>query len=800
MSTSSIKKTIPESDLVDQNDNYSVNTVDDDNHSVYSAGSFDEEEEIQSVGTDEKIAPVRKQPWRVILMLSFSSLGAIYGDLGTSPLYTLNSIKYKSLPPNKDDVYGAVSVIFYLFTIIVIVKYVFIVLVIGDNNGEGGQVAIYAKIARHLNIGPKGVQIPGGSNEISDLQLLSRQDTTASASSNNSTTSRINQIKQHPTMIKIVQMFILGACFIGCSLVISDGLLTPTASILSAVGGIQVAQPSFTNVLAVSEVILIVLFTIQQFGSNKISFTFAPIIFIWMIGLIICGIYNIVKYHPGIFAALSPYYAIKILKEGGIDVFGGAMLAITGTEAMFADLGHFGRLPIQLTLGGFVYPALILCYLGQAAYLIEHPQAYTNPFFLSIPGGTSGGVYWVMFVLATLATIIASQALILSVFSILGQLINLDCFPKLKITHVSSKYHGKVYIGVINWILMVGVMLTMAGFQNSNNTTAAYGLGITLDLFVTSTLIIICMFYVYNWNIIWPILYCSIFIPLELCLIIANMKKVPHGAWFPIMISGLLTSFLLVWRWCRSRKVQQEFQSKIKIGELYPYFNKPRITTLDLNNKDSSQDEIDQTFGKLDVNTTRFGHTSSLVKTEGLGVMYVDSLLTNSPNTLPQLYGKLVSTFVSIPNNFVFCGIRVLSLPYIGEEERILMAPMKLPGHYKCVLRFGYMEDIKVDKELMMVIMKNIPVLSNLNDEQLEKYPIIHIFENDLIRSHEYQPINNRVKNMFKKIGWFFRMMTINHFYSPLNSLTQEYGRFLKVEDEVEEREKKIFIGGIARM
>ncbi|EGW30828.1 uncharacterized protein SPAPADRAFT_72742 [Spathaspora passalidarum NRRL Y-27907] len=764
MSTSSVKKIIPENELVDQNDNYN---------------------------SDEKTAPVKKQPWREILMLSFSSLGAIYGDLGTSPLYTLNSIKYKQLPPSRDDIYGAVSVIFYVFTIIVIIKYVFIVLVIGPNNGEGGQVAIYAKIARHLNIGPKGVQIPGGANEDSDLQLLSRQDTTASSVV--TTVSRIERIKQHPTMISLVQIFILGACFVGCALVVSDGLLTPTASILSAVGGIQVAQPSFTNVLAVSEVILIVLFAIQQFGSNKISFTFAPIIFIWMIGLIICGIYNIAKYHPAIFSALSPYYAIKILREGGIDVFGGAMLAITGTEAMFADIGHFGRLPIQLTLGGFVYPALILCYLGQAAYLVGHPEAYVNPFFLSIPGGTGGGVYWVMFVLATLATIIASQALILSVFSIISQLINLDCFPKLKITHVSSDYAGKVYIGVINWMLMIGVMLTMAGFQNSNNTTAAYGLGITLDLFVTSTLIMICMFYVYNWNIIWPILYCLIFVPLEMCLIIANMKKVPHGAWFPIMVAGLLTSFLIVWRWCRSRKVEQEYSSKIRIGDLYPYFNGPKVTTLDLNNKNVSHEDIKQ-VGKTDVNT-RFGNLT-LVKHEGLGIMYVDSLLTNSPNTLPQLYAKLVSTFVSIPSNFVFCGIRVLSIPYVPEEERVLMAPMKLPGHYKCVLRFGYMEDIKVDKKLVSHIMNNIPAISVLNEDQLTSYPMMHIFENDLIRCHEYQPS----KNVFTKVGRFIRMLTINHFFSPLNSLTQEYGRFLKLANEDEEREKKIFIGGVARI
>lgn len=195
----------------------------------------------------------------------------------------------------------------------------------------------------------------------------------------------------------------------------SDGLLTPTTSVLSAIGGIQVAIPSFKYVLEISEVILIVLFVAQQFGASKISFTFAPIIFLWMIGLLLCGIYNIAKHHPGIFAALSPYYAIKSLKSGSIDVFAGVMLSITGTEALFSDVSLVGRLPIQLTMCCFIYPSLMLCYLGQAAYLVKHPDAYTNPFFLSLPGGN--GIYWTMFVLATLATIIASQALILLVFN-----------------------------------------------------------------------------------------------------------------------------------------------------------------------------------------------------------------------------------------------------------------------------------------------------------------------------------------------------------------------------------------------
>ncbi|CAK9435818.1 uncharacterized protein LODBEIA_P04890 [Lodderomyces beijingensis] len=793
----------------DQTDNVSINTAElyhglqDGDHYNHDDTFEDEITPEEEASATTELPRTKRQPWKEIFMLSFSSLGAIYGDLGTSPLYVLNSIKYSETPPNREDIYGAISVIFYLFTIIVIFKYVCIVLVLGPNNGEGGQVAIYAKIARYLKIGPKGVTIPGGSKETSDLQLLTRQDTTASSVA--SVISRINQIKQHPTMVKVVQLSILSACFLGCSLVMSDGLLTPTTSVLSAIGGIQVAVPSFNSVLAVSEVILIALFVIQQLGSNKISFLFAPIIFVWLMGLMVCGIYNIVKFHPGIFAALSPYYAIKLLKKGGVDVFSGAMLAITGTEAMFADIGHFGKLPIQLTLGGFVYPALMLCYLGQGAYIIKYPDAYINPFFLSLPGGTGSGIYWFMFVFATLSTIIASQALILSVFSIISQLINLDCFPKLKIVHTSSHYAGKVYIPTINWILMIGVICTTAGFKNSNNVTAAYGLGISLDFIVTSFLLIICMFYVYNANVIWPILFLLIFVPLEACMVIANLKKVPHGAWFPVLMAGLFFIFLSVWRWARSKKVNHEYAQRIRIDELFPFFAAKSITVNlnpNANSRANSTTAVGENVTIYEKNEVKciFG-TQELQKHHGIGFMYVDSMLSGSPNSLPELYGKLVKSFVSIPSNFIFVGIRVLSIPYVGEEDRILMAPMKLTDHYKCILRFGFMEDIQITKELSWSIMQRIPRLTTLSTDQLEQMPTLHFFENDLIKCHEYKPSSKwKFVRFLGKSRHLVRKLVIEHFFSPLYSITQEYGRFLKCDDGKQEQDDKIFLGGIARI
>nr|P50505.2 RecName: Full=High affinity potassium transporter [Schwanniomyces occidentalis]AAB17122.2 high affinity potassium transporter [Schwanniomyces occidentalis] len=788
----------------------------------------DEESEPQS-STTESMLKAKKQSWRQVLMLGFSSLGAIYGDIGTSPLYVLNSIKYPNSSPTEEDIYGAISIIFYLFTFIVIFKYILIVLFLGTNDGEGGQVAIYAKIARSLKIGPKGVHIPG-SPEKTDLELLARAETSSSFKSSNLFLNKASGFKTNPKLIKFISKFILFGCFFGCSLVMSDGLLTPTTSVLSAIAGIQIANPSFNDVLAVSEVVLIVLFLIQQFGSNKISFTFAPIIFLWLIGLIISGIYNIVKFHPAVFKSLSPYYAIQLLKHSGIDVFSGAMLSITGTEAMFADVGHFGRLPIQLTLTLFVYPALIICYLGQGAYIIKHPEALSNPFFYSIPGGLNSWIYWVMFVLATLSTIIASQALILGVFSITSQLINLDCFPNFKIIHVSKKYAGKVYIPAINWLLMIGVCATTAGFKNSNNVTAAYGLGITLDFLVTSSLIMVCMTYVYNWNILIPITYALIFLPLEVIMVISNLKKITHGAWFPLMMSGIFMMFLSFWRWARSRKVNQDFKTRIRIGDLYPELKKqpPQSETVDLNDRgrpmsivNSSNEELVEygvTLPKiLKTNNnqlkvqSKFG-LMNLKKYDGIAIMYNDSSVhtLNSPNTVPQVYGKLVSSFSSIPSVFIFCSIRVLSIPTVPNDERVLIGSMKIPGHYRCIIRYGFMEEILIDKELNNHILNSIPDINelaikfNLNNKCILTkpctIPILHIFENNLIRSHDYSSEEHETKNPLVKCKRFIRKILINHIFSPIYSDFQSNGKFLKISDEDEESEKKMFLGGVVRI
>lgn len=792
------------------------------NNTIAVVEEVNADQDFEKGTTDYESSYIKKLNTRQVLTLGFSTLGAIYGDIGTSPLYVLNSIKYPDADNmTKDDILGAISIIFYLFTFIVIFKYVCIVLFIGPNNGEGGQVAIYAKICRFLKIGLKGIHIPG-SPEKSDMELLTRQDTSASWKSTRSDVSRFSkmserlaELKNKPSTLRFISKLILVLCFLGCALLFSDGLLTPTTSVLSAVGGIQIAKPSFSNnnVLAVSEVILFLLFAVQQFGSHKISFSFAPIVFLWMIGLLVCGIYNLVHWGPGIFRALSPYYAIQLLKKQGIDVMSGAMLAITGTEAMFADVGHFGRLPIQLTLGCFVYPCLIITYLGQGAFLLHNLDKISNPFYYSIPGGTNSAPYWIMFVLAILATIIASQALILGVFSIVTQLINLDCFPKFKIVHVSKEHIGKVYIPGVNWLLMVGVLLTTAGFKTSANVTASYGLGISLDFTVTSILLVILMVYVYEVNILIPIVYALIFLSLEATLVIANLKKVPHGAWFTIMMCVIFFSFLSFWRWARQLKLQYDLKSNVRIGDLYPQLKpRPAVITVDLQNNSSAvttdpnipnvnEEEVvlkDMFSESLKV-ASKFGKLL-LRKYDGVAFMYNDSpyYVMRSPNSVPNIYAQMVRSFVSLPRVFIFCYIRVLSIPSVPPEDRILLGCVKdIPDHYKCVLRFGYSDNVVIDADIIRAISDELPLIEGI---PVEDWSTLHIFENNRIFSRD-RAVEEGSTNIFMRFLYGIRKVGINLVFSPLHLMfLQNYDSNVKFEDDSEEVDRKLYLGRIVKI
>ncbi|OBA28017.1 potassium transporter [Hanseniaspora valbyensis NRRL Y-1626] len=552
----------------------------------------------------------------------------IYGDLGTSPLYVYSTI-FADYTPGDNEIYGAMSCIFWLFTIVVIFKYSLIVLNLGPFKKEGGQIAIYVKLIRYLRI--KKFNRNTGINEddydeveYSDLEeedddgkKKEEQDLEAQHDQT-SLSSKISQKSIHddgvvsfdvasmksgmfyykPTFIhKMLSHFLIFCCFLGCSLVLSDGLLTPTTSVLSAVAGISIPVPALsTYVMPISVVILLLLFSMQRFGSGKVSMIFAPIIFVWLITIFVIGIINIIKYDSSVFKSLNPAYAVKFLHKKSFFELGSVLLSITGCEAMFADVGHFNQISIQCTLIFLVYPCLMITYLGQTAFLLNHNDADTisELFFNSIPGGN--GFYWFVFIIATLATIIASQALILSVFSILKQLIKLKYFPNFKIIQTSKQHKGQIYIPLANWILMIAVCLTTVGFRNSNNVTAAYGTGISIDFCVTTALITFCIIYIYNKHVIWALLFLCVFGSLDTTLMIATMKKVPTGAWFPLVVCFICVLFLYLYNRHVGKKerelqdlIWKQYQKQQNEGEVLEILD---VCDIKLNNNVTVDDKI----------------------------------------------------------------------------------------------------------------------------------------------------------------------------------------------------------------
>ncbi|KAL6925425.1 hypothetical protein ACO0SA_000020 [Hanseniaspora valbyensis] len=556
--------------------------------------------------------------------------GVIYGDLGTSPLYVYSTI-FEEYTPDDNEIYWELCPVSF----VVIFKYSLIVLNLGPFKKEGGQIAIYVKLIRYLRIKKfnrntiidendydevdysdleeeEEEQQGGGEREEKGEHDLEAQHDQVSL------TSKISQKSYHddgvvsfdvasmksgmfyykPTFIhKMLSHFLIFCCFLGCSLVLSDGLLTPTTSVLSAVAGLSIPVPALSEyVMPISVVILLVLFAMQRFGSGKVSMIFAPIIFVWLITIFVIGVINIVNYDTTVLKSLNPAYAVKFLHKKSFFELGSVLLSITGCEAMFADVGHFNQISIQCTLIFFVYPCLMVTYLGQTAFLLNNNDADTisELFYNSIPGGN--GFYWFVFIIATFATIIASQALILSVFSILKQLIKLKYFPNFKIIQTSKKHKGQIYIPLANWILMIAVCLTTVGFRNSNNVTAAYGTGISIDFCVTTALITFCIIYIYNKHVFWALLFLFVFGSLDTTLMIANMKKVPTGAWFPLVVCFICVSFLYLYNRHVGKKerelqdlIWKQYQKQQNEGEVLEQLD---VCDIKLNNNVTVDDKI----------------------------------------------------------------------------------------------------------------------------------------------------------------------------------------------------------------
>ncbi|CAH9107144.1 unnamed protein product [Cuscuta europaea] len=599
----------------------------------------------------------------LLLRLAFQSLGVVYGDLGTSPLYVF----YNTFPrgiQDTEDVIGALSLIIYSLTLVPLLKYVFIVCRANDN-GQGGTFALYSLLCRHAKI----KTIPNQHRTDEHLTTYSRcifHEHSFAA-----------KTKRWLEAYAVTKDALLVLVLIGTCMVIGDGILTPAISVLSASGGIKVNHPKMSSdaVVVVSVFILVGLFSLQHYGTDKVGWMFAPVVLLWFLIIGGIGIFNIWKYDVSVLKAFSPLYVYRYLRTGRKDSrisLGGVMLSITGTEALFADLAHFPVSAVQLAFTLIVFPCLLLAYSGQAAYLMQHKHHVADAFYLSIPAS----IYWPVFVIATLAAIVASQATISATFSIIKQALALGCFPRVKVVHTSKKFLGQIYIPDINWILMILCIAVTAGFRNQSQIGNAYGTAVVIVMLVTTLLMILIMLLV--WHCHWlPVLIFTCFsLVVECTYFSAVLFKVDQGGWVPLVIAAAFLVIMYVWHYGTVKRYEFEMHSKVSMAWILG-----------------------------------LGPSLGLVRVPGIGLVY-----TELASGVPHIFSHFITNLPAIHSVVVFVCVKYLPVYMVPEDERFLVKRIgpKSFHMFRCVARYGYKDLHKKDDEFEKKLFDNLFVFVRL--------------------------------------------------------------------------------------
>jgi len=552
--------------------------------------------------------------------LTLGALGIVYGDIGTSPLYALKEVfRGGHVVPTHDNVLGVLSLIFWTLTIVVSVKYVLLILR-ADNNGEGGQIAMLAL----------------ATTAVGNRPLLRR--------------------------------VLINIGLFGAAIFYGDGVITPAISVLSAVEGLEVAAPGLHAwIIPITLVVLAGLFAAQRFGTGGIGKAFGPVMLFWFLALAGLGLPHIAA-NPGVIAALNPAHALAFCLHQPHIAFvalGAVVLCVTGGEALYADMGHFGRRPIRIAWYGVAMPALVINYFGQGAMLLDQPQAVSNPFYLMVPG-------WLqlpMVLLATAATVIASQALISAAFSITKQAIQLGFLPRMAVRHTSVQQTGQIYVPFVNWGLFVFIVLAVALFKSSDNLAAAYGIAVTLNMTLTTLMTYYVVRYGWRYPLWLSLLATGAFFAIDIVFFLSNMLKVVDGGWFPLVIG--IGMFTLMVTWVQGRKLVAE---------------RLRDEAIDL------KSFLDAVF--ISPPTRVSGTAVFLAPEQGL-----------TPNALMH---NLKHNKVLHHHN-LFVSVRHLEVPYVDFSERVQMQAL---GNdcWSVQLSFGFKNDPDVPEALQLLEGRGVPL------------------------------------------------------------------------------------------
>jgi KUP system potassium uptake protein len=548
---------------------------------------------------------------RYVAALSLAALGVVYGDIGTSPLYAIRDafLEEHGVHPTPGNVLGVLSLIFWALILIISIKYLVFILR-ADNRGEGGILALTSLVT------PVGATRKGGRRILVLLGLF------------------------------------------GTALLYGDGMLTPAVTVLSAVEGLDVATPLFRPyIVPITVVILIATFAVQSRGTAVVGRVFGPVTLVWFTTIAALGIPWIVE-EPGVLRAISPTYGVRFFLDNGWNGFlalGAVFLVVTGGEALYADMGHFGKKPIRLAWFTVVLPALLINYFGQGALLIRRPDAVRNPFYALAPE-------WALYplvVIATAAAVIASQALISGAFSLTMQAVQLGYVPRMRIEHTSESEAGQIYIPAINWALMLSCIALVVSFESSSRLTAAYGVAVTTTMVITTLLFYVVERELWNWKLPLALAVAGFFLVIDLGFWGANIIKIPAGGWFPLVVGAIIFTLLTTWK-----------KGRLILAERLQARTLPRELFL------------------------REMETSPPARVPGTAVfMYSD------PEGTPPALLHSIKHYKVIHQRLVFLSLQTAEVPYVDDHERAQVTRLG-DGIFQLVLHYGFLEEVDVPAAL----------------------------------------------------------------------------------------------------
>ena len=544
--------------------------------------------------------------------LSLAALGVVFGDIGTSPLYAVRECFYGdfAVDPTPVNIMGAISLIFWALILVISLKYLIFILR-ADNDGEGGILAL--------------------------MELVL------------------------PRKKKTKRKVILAMGLFGAALLYGDGMITPAISVLSATEGLKIATPFFEPyVVIITIAILLGLFLFQKRGTEGVGMIFGPLILIWFLVLASLGISSILK-NPEILKAVNPYYAIEFFMVNhwhGIFILGAVFLVVTGGEALYADIGHFGKQPIRWAWFTIVLPCLLLNYFGQGALILGNTSLIENPFYYLAP---EWALYPLVF-LATIATIIASQAIITGAFSLTFQALQLGYFPRLKVVHTSEREEGQIYMPHVNWIIFVGTVSLVLAFQSSGKLAAAYGIAVTTTMVITTLLAFVAMRKLWNWKLPLAIVITLFLLCIDLSFFYANIDKIPQGGWVPLIVAAGI--YFIMTTWFRGRRILNIELTKI-------------------------MEPLDRFLRELQEDCPQ--------KVKGTAIYF-----TRTPDRAPPALIQNVKHNKMIHEQVIILSVHFKSAPHVPVEKRMVFEDLGY-NFYKVIVRYGYMDRTNIPNTIKLI-------------------------------------------------------------------------------------------------